>query len=238
MDGEINAALPVPVMADESLRTPSDALRLVKLRAADVFSLKISKSGGLRYSQAIADVAAAAGVLCHGGTAIDGPIGTAATLHLACAMPGVTYGTELFGPLLMREELLTEPLRYADGQLHLPNGPGSAWSSTPPPSRCSRGRACCSTSAWTSPFRAISIPPSGIACSRRRRGRWNCSAAVPGCTSGVVGHYSNISVFDVDSGDELHQILWSLPLFPFMTIEVTPLAEHPRRFWPVRNDHV
>ena len=52
-------------------------------------------------------------------------------------MPGVTYGTELFGPLLMREELLTEPLRYADGQLHLPNGPGSAWSSTPPPSRCS-----------------------------------------------------------------------------------------------------
>jgi muconolactone D-isomerase len=43
----------------------------------------------------------------------------------------------------------------------------------------------------------------------------------------VVGHYSNISIFDVDSGDELHQILWSLPLFPFMTIEVTPLAEHP-----------
>jgi muconolactone D-isomerase len=43
----------------------------------------------------------------------------------------------------------------------------------------------------------------------------------------VVGHYSNISIFDVHSGDELHQILWSLPLFPFMTIEVTPLAEHP-----------
>jgi muconolactone D-isomerase len=43
----------------------------------------------------------------------------------------------------------------------------------------------------------------------------------------VVGHYSNISIFDVDSSDELHQILWNLPLFPFMTIEVTPLAEHP-----------
>ena len=42
----------------------------------------------------------------------------------------------------------------------------------------------------------------------------------------VVGHYSNISIFDVESGDELHQILWNLPLFPFMTIEVTPLAEH------------
>ena len=43
----------------------------------------------------------------------------------------------------------------------------------------------------------------------------------------VVGQYSNVSVFDVGDGDELHAILWNLPLFPFMTIQVTPLAEHP-----------
>jgi muconolactone D-isomerase len=43
----------------------------------------------------------------------------------------------------------------------------------------------------------------------------------------VVGRYSNISVFDVGSTDELHAILSSLPLYPFMTIEVTPLATHP-----------
>jgi muconolactone D-isomerase len=43
----------------------------------------------------------------------------------------------------------------------------------------------------------------------------------------VVGQYSNVSVFDVDSGDELHDILWNLPLFPFMTIAVTALTEHP-----------
>jgi len=121
---EINAALPVPVMADESLRTPTDALRLVRLRAADVFSLKTTKSGGLRYTRAIAEIAAAAGVPCHGGTSIEGPVGTVASLHLACALPGVTYGSELFGPLLMREQLLTEPLRYAGGELHLPEGPG------------------------------------------------------------------------------------------------------------------
>jgi muconate cycloisomerase len=121
---EINAALPIPVMADESLRTPTDALRLVKLRAADVFSLKTTKSGGLRYTRQIADVAAAAGIPCHGGTSIEGPIGTAASLHLACSTPAVSYGSELFGPLLMREELLTRPLRYADGALHLPDGPG------------------------------------------------------------------------------------------------------------------
>ncbi|MCY1204930.1 Muconolactone Delta-isomerase [compost metagenome] len=43
----------------------------------------------------------------------------------------------------------------------------------------------------------------------------------------VVGQYSNISVFDVESNDELHALLSSLPLFPFMSIQVTPLAKHP-----------
>jgi len=43
----------------------------------------------------------------------------------------------------------------------------------------------------------------------------------------VVGQYSNISVFDVADGGELHDILWNLPLFPFMTITITPLSEHP-----------
>ncbi len=43
----------------------------------------------------------------------------------------------------------------------------------------------------------------------------------------VVGQYSNISIFDVESADALHEILWNLPLFPFMTIAVTPLTEHP-----------
>jgi muconolactone D-isomerase len=43
----------------------------------------------------------------------------------------------------------------------------------------------------------------------------------------VVGAYSNVSVFDVESADELHEILWNLPLFPFMTVAITPLTEHP-----------
>jgi muconolactone D-isomerase len=45
----------------------------------------------------------------------------------------------------------------------------------------------------------------------------------------VVGEYANISIFDVSSNDELHDLLTSLPLFPFMTIRVTPLATHPSK---------
>ena len=43
----------------------------------------------------------------------------------------------------------------------------------------------------------------------------------------VVGAYSNLSVFDVADNEELHQLLWNLPLFPYMTMTVTPLATHP-----------
>ena len=45
----------------------------------------------------------------------------------------------------------------------------------------------------------------------------------------VVGEYANYSVFDVASNDELHQLLSSLPLFPYMELRVTPLAQHPSR---------
>jgi muconolactone D-isomerase len=43
----------------------------------------------------------------------------------------------------------------------------------------------------------------------------------------IAGRYANISIFDVESHDELHAILSGLPLFPFKEITVTPLARHP-----------
>lgn len=43
----------------------------------------------------------------------------------------------------------------------------------------------------------------------------------------IAGQYANYSVFDVDSVQELHEILTGLPLFPYMKIEVTPLLRHP-----------
>jgi muconolactone D-isomerase len=43
----------------------------------------------------------------------------------------------------------------------------------------------------------------------------------------IVGEYSNYSIFDVESNDELHTLISALPLFPYMNIHVTPLARHP-----------
>jgi muconolactone D-isomerase len=43
----------------------------------------------------------------------------------------------------------------------------------------------------------------------------------------IAGEYANVSIFDAADHDELHALLSTLPLFPFMTIAVTPLARHP-----------
>ena len=43
----------------------------------------------------------------------------------------------------------------------------------------------------------------------------------------IVGEYANVSILNVDSNDELHELLSGLPLFPYMKITVTPLATHP-----------
>jgi muconolactone D-isomerase len=43
----------------------------------------------------------------------------------------------------------------------------------------------------------------------------------------IAGRYANVSVFDVPGPQELHDILSTLPLFPFMEITVSPLCRHP-----------
>ena len=40
----------------------------------------------------------------------------------------------------------------------------------------------------------------------------------------IAGHYANYSVFDVDSVQELHDLLMQLPLFPYMAIEVDAMC--------------
>ncbi|PRX44618.1 muconate cycloisomerase [Prauserella shujinwangii] len=116
--------LTIPVMADESLLTANDALRLCQAAAADIFSLKVHKHGGLSATRRVAAVAEAAGLACHGGSSIESSIGTAAAAHAYAAIGAVTFGCELFGPLLLAEDLVREPVRYTDGALLVPSGPG------------------------------------------------------------------------------------------------------------------
>ncbi len=115
---------PMPIMADEACCTDHDALALARRGAVSIVSLKLTKSGGLLGSLAIARIAAAAGMGCYVGCMIETSLGTAAYLHLALAAAPVTWGCELFGPLLLAGDVTRRPVQYADGCILGLDGPG------------------------------------------------------------------------------------------------------------------
>lgn len=121
---EITRRTNVSVMADESVWTPAEALAVVKAQAADVIAVKTTKHGGLLESKKIVAIAEAGGIACHGATSLEGPIGTAASLQFAASTKAISYGTELFGPQLLKDTYVIQDLVYKDGQVVVPNGPG------------------------------------------------------------------------------------------------------------------
>lgn len=114
----------IPVMADEAVATPEDAFILAKYGAANVFALKIAKSGGPLSVLAVARIAEAAGISLYGGTLLEGSIGTIASLHAFATMNSLEWGTELFGPLLLTDDIITKRPEYRNFELWLPQGPG------------------------------------------------------------------------------------------------------------------
>ncbi|MBS4005001.1 MAG: muconate/chloromuconate family cycloisomerase [Afipia sp.] len=114
----------VPIMADEALCGPESAFDLAKREAANAFAVKISQSGGLVAASKVAAIAEAAGIGLYGGTMLEGAIGSIASAHLFSTFRKLDWGTELFGPLLLTEEILTTPLDYSEFSLGIPTGPG------------------------------------------------------------------------------------------------------------------
>lgn len=114
----------IPVMVDESLYGPEDGMRIIKMGAADVFNIKIMKPGGLRPSSKLAAVAEAAGMPCMLGSMPELGVGTLAGLQLAVTSDVFTFGAELIGPWMFRDDLLVRKPRLEDGRLILPKGQG------------------------------------------------------------------------------------------------------------------
>jgi muconate/chloromuconate cycloisomerase len=114
----------VPIMADESCFSPQDAMTIARLGGVSILGLKLTKSGGLLGSMTIARIAEAAGLGCYVGCMIETSLGTAAYLQVALAAASVSWGCELFGPLLLSGDVVKAPVRYADGTILALDGPG------------------------------------------------------------------------------------------------------------------
>lgn len=120
----LQAGSAMPLAADESLQTLREAARLVDADAARVFIYKVAKHGGITATLDVAHFAREHGIGGYLGNMIESSLGTAAYLAASAGGMDMAWGCELFGPLLLADDLVAEPLLPVDGAISPPAGPG------------------------------------------------------------------------------------------------------------------
>lgn len=125
MMARITDAIDTPIMADESVFSVHNALDVVRMRAADIASIKLMKPGGITRSRKAAAIFEAAGMPCYAGAMWESGIGIAASLHFMAATPNVRYGSDFYIPnFLLVDDLIAESLRMEEGLIYVPEAPG------------------------------------------------------------------------------------------------------------------
>ena len=92
-----------PILADESVFSVEDAIRIIQKRAADLINIKLMKTGGIYQALKICGIAESFGVECMIGCMLESKIAVSAAAHLAAAK-GIITRADLDGPSLCRED--------------------------------------------------------------------------------------------------------------------------------------
>jgi muconate cycloisomerase len=99
---------PVLLSADESVTTVSDAATLIRENAVDVFSIKVSKNGGLDKSRQIAQMADGFGLQCLMNSMFEFGISQAASLQLGCTQSNLMDLGHAYGSVLRMSDDITD----------------------------------------------------------------------------------------------------------------------------------
>ncbi len=114
----------IPLMADESIWTPQDVIKIAEYGAADIINIKIAKSCGLALAKKIETVSESFGLPCIVGTEIEPGFSLIAKLHLAASMKVHPLASEFTELSLLKKNILKHEIDIKDGCVKVPGGPG------------------------------------------------------------------------------------------------------------------
>jgi L-alanine-DL-glutamate epimerase-like enolase superfamily enzyme len=114
----------IPLMADESIWTPQDVIKIAEYGAADIINIKIAKSCGLSLAKKIEAVSESLGLPCIVGTEIEPGFSLVAKLHLASSMKVLPLASEFTELSLLKINILKHEIQIKDGCVKVPSGPG------------------------------------------------------------------------------------------------------------------
>lgn len=112
-----------PVLADESIFSPMDALTILQRRAADFVNIKLMKTGGIYNALKICSLAEMYGVECMIGCMLEAKVSVTAAVHLACAKSIITK-IDLDGPILCSEDPVNGGAIFNESKILLTDAPG------------------------------------------------------------------------------------------------------------------
>jgi muconate cycloisomerase len=116
-------SIKTPIGMDESIHSLAD-IEAVRRAGAKGVSLKLIKLGGFRQAFAAGKLCTTLGLKINVAAKIaESSIGTAAAVHLACAVANVDWGVSLTN-LYLAEDIVKAPIVLKDGVVALPDGPG------------------------------------------------------------------------------------------------------------------
>lgn len=113
----------VPVLADESVFSPEDALKIMQYHAADMINIKLMKCGGLYNALKIISAAEIYGVECMLGCMLEAKISVNAAVELACAKKIITR-IDLDGPVLCSEDPIIGGAIFNEKEITVSDDPG------------------------------------------------------------------------------------------------------------------
>ena len=113
----------VPVLADEAVFSPEDAMTIMKMGAADLINIKLMKCGGLYNALKIVSAAEVYGVECMIGCMLEAKISVNAAVELACAKKIITK-IDLDGPVLCREDPILGGALFEEQKITVSDEPG------------------------------------------------------------------------------------------------------------------
>ena len=95
----VTAHVQTPILADESVFSYEDGVRVMEEHGADLVNIKLMKTGGIHEAVKICDAADRFGIKCMIGCMLESKVSVSAGVHLAAARSCVTMA-DLDGPSL------------------------------------------------------------------------------------------------------------------------------------------